>query len=314
MQNKFSVKIPGINLKNPVIIASGPLIHGEYFNSIYDLATLGAITTKTVTYLPKEGNNTPRFAEIDGGYINAIGLKNIGIKKFVETKIEFLDSMNVPVITSIAGNSIEEYVEMVEMLDNIQVINAIELNVSCPNVKKDSIIMTSNYDYLKELIIKVKAATKKPIYIKMSPTEPDIVQTAKVCKDAGADALTMINGLSGMKIDINSMEPVLSNKFGGVSGSFLKPLAIKTVYQVSNEVDIPIIGVGGVCSTDDVIEMLMAGATAVGIASANMWDPLICYKIVNQLGDRLKELGYESVEELINKVKKTRNWYKLKNK
>ncbi|ASP28514.1 dihydroorotate dehydrogenase (NAD+) catalytic subunit [Spiroplasma corruscae] len=308
--SKLSIKIPGIKLKNPIIIASGPLIHGEYLNSVYDLSTLGAITTKTVTFLPKEGNPTPRFASLEGGYINAVGLKNIGIKKFIKTKMEFLEMMNVPVISSIAGNSIEEYVEMVTMLNNKEVINAIELNVSCPNVKKDSIVMTSNYEYLKELIISVKKVTTKPIYIKLSPTEPDIIETAKVCKAAGADALTMINGISGMKINIKTMEPVLSNKFGGVSGSFIRPLAIKLVYQVSNEVDIPIIGVGGVCNVDDVIEMLMAGATAVGIASANMWDPLVCYKIVNQLEERLLNLGFNSVEELVNKVKTTREWFK----
>ncbi|AKU80051.1 dihydroorotate dehydrogenase [Spiroplasma turonicum] len=304
--NKLSVNLPGIELKNPIIIASGPLIHGEYFNSVYDLSELGAITTKTVTYLPKEGNKTPRFASIEGGYINAVGLKNIGIKKFVETKIELLEMMNVPVITSIAGNSIEEYVEMVEMLNDAKVINAIELNVSCPNVKKDSIIMTSNYDYLNELITNVKKASHKPIYVKLSPTEPDIVQTARVCKEAGADALTMINGLSGMKIDIKTMKPVLSNKFGGVSGSFLKPLAIKLVYQVSSEVDIPIIGVGGIANVEDAIEMLMAGATAVGIASANMWDPLVCYKIATKLEEELNKLGFSSVQELINKVKESR--------
>ncbi|QBQ07789.1 dihydroorotate dehydrogenase (NAD+) catalytic subunit [Spiroplasma gladiatoris] len=309
MDTKLKTKVAQLFLKNPITIASGPFVHGEYLETFHDLDILGAITTKTVTFNPRKGNQSPRLVEIENGYINSVGLKNVGIKRFIEMKIPFIEEMNVPTIVSIAGESKEEYVRMVEMLNPIECVSAIEINVSCPNVQNKSIIFESDVEGFGDLLKSIRNVCKKPLFVKISNNNADVVTTAKICKEQNIDAVVLLNSPSGMSLNLNSGQSNLPRQYGGMSGKILKPVALKVVDQVSNAVDIPIIGVGGISNTDDVIEMLLAGASAVGIGSAIMWDPLAAYKMVINLEKDLQKYNYNSVEEIILKVKQTRQWY-----
>ncbi len=301
--NPLAVCLPGLNLKNPIIPASGCFGFGESFSKMYDLGLLGAIMTKAVTLEARLGNDLPRVAETTAGMLNAIGLKNPGLKVVMEEKYPFLEQFDVPLIANVAGSTEEEYIEVTRIVSKAPNVKAIELNISCPNVKEGGVAFGTDPVIAKRLTEKVKAVSLVPVYVKLSPNVTSIVEIAKAVEEGGADGITMINTLTGMKIDLNKKGPLLGNKTGGLSGPAIKPIAIRMVYEVSRAVKIPIIGMGGIETVDDVIEMFLAGASAVGVGTANLHNPYICKELIEALPQRLSELGYESIEHLRKEVK-----------
>lgn len=301
--NPLAVRLPGLNLKNPIIPASGCFGFGESFSKMYDLGLLGAIMTKAVTLEARLGNDLPRVVETTAGMLNAIGLKNPGLKVVMEEKYPFLEQFDVPLIANVAGSTEEEYIEVTRIVSKAPNVKAIELNISCPNVKEGGVAFGTDPVIAKRLTEKVKAVSLVPVYVKLSPNVTSIVEIAKAVEEGGADGITMINTLTGMKIDLNKKGPLLGNKTGGLSGPAIKPIAIRMVYEVSRAVKIPIIGMGGIETVDDVIEMFLAGASAVGVGTANLHNPYICKELIEALPKRLNELGYESIEHLRKEVK-----------
>lgn len=297
----LSVKLPGLNLKNPIMPASGCFGMGEEFSDIYDLSILGAVVLKSLTPEPRYGNDLPRIAETDSGMLNAIGLANLGINHFINEEMDFINKIDNNIIVNVAGSCIDDYLEIITKLNDIDKINVFELNVSCPNVKKGAITIGTDPDSLASLVKQAKAVSKKPIYVKLSPNVTDIVSLAKVCEDNGADGLVMINTLMGMQINLKTRKPILANKTGGLSGPAIKPVAIRMIYQVAQAVNIPIIGVGGISSSEDVLEFLLAGASAVQIGTANFIEPLIMPNIINELPNTLNKYGFNSVVDAIKK-------------
>ena len=304
MNNILKVSLPGLELKNPIMPASGCFGFGEEYSKYYDISVLGAIMAKAVTLNERVGNDLPRVAETRSGMLNAIGLKNPGLEVVLNEKMPFLAKFDVPIIANVAGATEDEYVEVCSRIHEAPNVKAIELNISCPNVKEGGVAFGIDPEVAYRLTKKVKAVAKVPVYVKLSPNVTDIVHIAKEVERAGADGITMINTITGMRIDIKTGNPILANKTGGLSGPAIKPVAIKMVYEVSRAVNIPIIGMGGVESVDDVIEMMMAGADAVAIGTANFTTPTICKDIIEALPARLKELGYESIQHLREEVKK----------
>lgn len=304
MNNNLKVSLPGLELKNPIMPASGCFGFGEEYSKYYDISVLGAIMAKAVTLNERVGNDLPRVAETKSGMLNAIGLKNPGLEVVLNEKMPFLAKFDVPIIANVAGATEDEYVEVCSRIHEAPNVKAIELNISCPNVKEGGVAFGIDPEVAYRLTKKVKAVAKVPVYVKLSPNVTDIVHIAKEVERAGADGITMINTITGMRIDIKTGNPILANKTGGLSGPAIKPVAIKMVYEVSRAVNIPIIGMGGVESVDDVIEMMMAGADAVAIGTANFTTPTICKDIIEALPARLKELGYESIQHLREEVKK----------
>lgn len=300
----LSVKLPGLDLKNPIIPASGCFGFGEEFSKFYDLGILGAIMAKAVTLNERLGNDLPRVAETNSGMLNAIGLKNPGLEVVLSEKYPFLAQFDVPIIANVAGSTEEEYVEVCKRIHEAPNVKAIELNISCPNVSEGGVAFGVDPEIAERLTRKVKAVTDLPIYVKLSPNVTSIVEIAKAVERGGADGITMINTLTGMRIDLNTKKPVLANKTGGLSGPSVRPVAIRMIYEVSRAVNIPIIGMGGVETVDDVIEMYLAGADAVAVGTANLHNPLICKELVEQLPQRLESLGYTSIEQLREEVKK----------
>lgn len=301
--NRLKVELPGLSLKNPIIPASGCFGFGEEFSKFYDLSILGAIMAKAVTLNERVGNDLPRVAETPYGMLNAIGLKNPGLDVVMNEKYPFLANYDVPIIANVAGATEDEYVEVCKRVGDAPNVKAIELNISCPNVKEGGVAFGVDKDIAYRLTKKVKEVAKVPVYVKLSPNVTDIVEIAKAVKAAGADGITMINTLTGMQIDLKTRKPILANKTGGLSGPAVKPIAIRMIYDVTNAVSIPVIGMGGVETVDDVIEMFLAGASAVAIGTANLHNPLICKEIIEQLPAKLDELGIESIEALIQEVK-----------
>ncbi len=304
MNNNLKVSLPGLELKNPIMPASGCFGFGEEYSKYYDISVLGAIMAKAVTLNERVGNDLPRVAETKSGMLNAIGLKNPGLEVVLNEKMPFLAKFDVPIIANVAGATEDEYVEVCSRIHEAPNVKAIELNISCPNVKEGGVAFGIDPEVAYRLTKKVKAVAKVPVYVKLSPNVTDIVHIAKEVERAGADGITMINTITGMRIDIKTGKPILANKTGGLSGPAIKPVAIKMVYEVSRAVNIPIIGMGGVENVDDVIEMMMAGADAVAIGTANFTTPTICKDIIEALPARLKELGYESIQHLREEVKK----------
>ncbi len=300
----LSVKLPGLDLKNPIIPASGCFGFGEEFSQFYDLSILGAIMAKAVTLHERLGNDLPRVAETTSGMLNAIGLKNPGLDVVLAEKYPFLAKYDVPIIANVAGSTEEEYVEVCRRVAEAKNVKAIELNISCPNVSEGGVAFGVDPVIAKRLTEKVKAVTDLPIYVKLSPNVTSIVEIAKAVEAGGADGITMINTLTGMRIDINSKKPLLANKTGGLSGPAVKPVAIRMIYEVSRAVNIPIIGMGGVETVDDVIEMYLAGADAVAVGTANLHNPMICKELIEALPERLESLGYNSIEQLREEVRK----------
>jgi len=298
------VELPGLSLKNPVMPASGCFGFGREYSRWYDLSELGAIMIKATTREPRFGNPVPRIAETESGMLNAIGLQNPGLASVLAEELPFLQAYDVPVIANVAGSTFEDYVYVSDHLSTAPNVHALELNISCPNVKSGGIAFGTDPEMAFELTRQVKAVSEVPVYVKLSPNVTDIVAIAKAAASGGADGLTMINTLLGMKIDLKTARPVLANETGGLSGPAVKPLAVRMVYEVSREVDIPIIGMGGIMTAEDAVEFLYAGASAVAIGTANFIDPLACPRIIRELPAVMEQLGAGSIQDLIGRSHK----------
>lgn len=297
----LKVTLSGITLDNPVIPASGTFGYGMEFLDFYDINILGSISFKGTTLSPRLGNPLPRIAECYSGMINSVGLQNPGLQEVVNTELPRLaNHFKKPLIANISGFSVEEYVECAKVMSKEDQVGILEVNVSCPNVHNGGMA----YGVCPESAAEVTKAVKevsgdKPVYIKLSPNVTDIVEIAKACEEAGADGLSLINTLLGMRIDIKKRKPVIANKMGGFSGPAIFPIAVRMVYQVSNAVNIPVIGMGGVSTAEDVIEMMMAGASAVQVGAANLVNPYACKEIIQDLPRVMEELGIEKLEDII---------------
>ena len=293
------VKLPGLDLKNPIIPASGTAGFGEELANIYDLSLLGGIMIKATSVNPKRGNKTPRVAETYGGMLNSIGLENPGLDVVIKEKLPFLAKYDTCVIANICGDSIDEYVKVAYDISRIENVAALELNISCPNVHGGGIPFGADEDTVYEITRRVKEASIKPVYVKLSPNVTDIVKMAKAAERGGADGLSLINTLLGMRIDLKTGRPILYNKKGGFSGPAIKPVAIRMIYDVYEAVNIPIIGMGGIANADDCIEFLMAGASALGIGTMNLVNPYICKELVEELPNALEKYGFKDINECI---------------
>lgn len=294
------VTLSGLTLDNPIIPASGTFGFGYEFADIYDINCLGSISLKGTTLASRFGNPTPRIAECREGLINSVGLQNPGVDAVISTELPKLKKcFNKKAIANVSGFSIEEYVETCKKLDKEEQIGILEVNISCPNVHGGGMSFGTSAKSAAEVTKAVKAVTTKPIYIKLSPNVTDIVEIAKACEDARADGISMINTLMGMRIDLKTKKPVIANKMGGFSGPAIFPVAVRMVYQVYEAVNIPIIGMGGVSTAEDVIEMMLAGATAVQIGAANLITPTICKDIIEDLPNVMKKYNINSLKEII---------------
>ena len=293
------VNLCGIELDNPVIPASGTFGFGYEFAEIYDINLLGTFSFKGTTLSPRFGNPTPRIAECTSGMINAVGLQNPGVEKVIAEELPKLKKcFHKPVMANVSGFSIDEYVETCRLLDGQEQVGWLEVNVSCPNVHGGGMSFGTSPQAAAEVTAAVKKATIKPVIIKLSPNVTDIVSIAKACEDAGADGISLINTLLGMRIDLKRRKPVIANTMGGFSGPAIFPVAVRMVYQVSGAVKIPVIGMGGVSSARDVIEMMMAGATAVQVGAMNLVDPFACKTIIEDLPAEMAKLGIESLSDI----------------
>ncbi len=289
----------GIRLKNPIVGASGTFGYGLLYEDFYKVDRLGGFCSKGLSLLPKAGNPTPRIAETPAGMLNAIGLQNIGLDLFVTKKMPKLRRRDTAVIVNFFGATVEEYAELAARLDEVDGVHGLEMNISCPNVKEGGIAFGSDLALTRKVVAACRASTKLPLIVKLSPNVTDITQYAKVCEEEGADGLSVINTLLGMAIDIKTAKPVLANITGGLSGPAIKPVALRMVWQCYRAVDIPIFGLGGIASASDVVEFLMAGATAVQIGTHNFVDPTIGGRLPDQVAALLGELGYASASEAV---------------
>ena len=296
------VTIAGVEWNNPVTVASGTFGSGAEFTDFVDLNRLGAVTTKGVANVPWTGNPTPRVAETYGGMMNAVGLQNPGIDVFCERDIPFLRKYDTKIIVNVCGRSTEDYCEVVERLAN-EDVDMLEINISCPNVKESGIAFGQNPNAAEEITKAVKKYAKQPIIMKLSPNVTSISEMAKAVEAGGADAVSLINTLTGMKIDVNKKAFVLANKTGGVSGPAIHPIAVRMVYEAANVVSVPVIGMGGIASAEDAIEMILAGASAVSVGTANFFDPAVTMKIVDGIESYMKQHGFESVADMVGIVK-----------
>ena len=296
------VKIAGVEWKNPVTTASGTFGSGAEFAEFVDLNQIGAVTTKGVANIPWAGNPTPRVAEIYGGMMNAVGLQNPGIDLFCKRDIPFLRQYDTKIIVNVCGKSTEDYCEVVERLAN-EDVDMLEINISCPNVKEGGIAFGQNPKAAEAITREVKKYAKQPIIMKLSPNVTDITEMARAVEAGGADAVSLINTLTGMKIDINRRAFALANKTGGVSGPAIHPIAVRMVYQVANAISLPIIGMGGIASADDAIEMILAGASAVSVGTANFYNPGVTMEIAEGIRRYMETYGFEKVEDMVGLVK-----------
>lgn len=296
------VKIAGVEFKNPVMTASGTFGSGMEYSEFVDLNKLGAVVTKGVANVPWEGNKTPRIAEVYGGMLNAIGLQNPGIDVFVERDIPFLRKFDTKIIVNVCGKTIEDYLEVVERLGDADV-DMLEINVSCPNVKEGAIAFGQNADCLYDITSRIKKKAAQPVIMKLSPNVTDITEMARAAEAAGADALSMINTLTGMKIDIHKREFVLANKTGGLSGPAVKPVAVRMVYQTAQAVKIPIIGMGGIASAEDALEFMLAGATAVAVGAMNFVNPYATEEVAAGIVEYMKKYEIEDINSIIGSVR-----------
>lgn len=298
----MSVNIAGVTIKNPVTTASGTFGSGMEYDEFVDLNKLGAVTTKGVALTPWPGNPTPRVCETYGGMLNAIGLQNPGIDTFIERDLEFLKKYDTKIIVNVCGKSVEEYEGVVERLSDT-CADLLEINVSCPNVKEGAIAFGQDPKALENITKKLKAKAKQPIIMKLSPNVTDIALMAKTAEAAGADAVSLINTITGMKIDINRRTFALANKTGGLSGPAIKPVAVRMVYQAANAVKIPVIGMGGIATWQDALEFIMAGASAVAVGAMNFHDPFATEKVVDGIRQYMEDNKLEKITELIGCVK-----------
>ena len=300
MNTKLS--IAGVELKNPITVASGTFGSGMEYDEFVDLNLLGAVTTKGVANVPWPGNPTPRVAETYGGMMNAIGLQNPGIDTFVKRDIPFLKEKDTKIIVNVCGKSTEDYLDVVERLGD-EPVDLLEINVSCPNVKEGGIAFGQDPKALYDITKAIKAKAKQPIIMKLSPNVTDITEMAKAAEAAGSDALSLINTLTGMKIDVKRRTFAVANKTAGVSGPAIHPIAVRMVYQVANAVKLPIIGMGGVMNTEDALEMIMAGATAVAVGTANFHNPYATVEIIKGIEEYMQANGVDDINTLIGCVK-----------
>ena len=296
----ITTRLSGINLDNPIIPASGTFGYGFEFSELYDIDILGSISIKGTTQYPRYGNKQPRIAESPCGMINSVGLQNPGIMQVINEELPKLGKIfHKPVIANISGFSVSEYVHCASLVDKVPNVGIIEVNISCPNVHGGGLAFGTDPSSVSQITREVKAVTTKPVYIKLTPNVTDITEIAKSAEDSGADGLSLINTLLGMRIDIKTRRPVIANKMGGLSGPAIFPVALRMVYQVHKAVKIPVIGIGGISSACDVIEMMMAGASAVQIGSANLVDPLICKKIIDELPEICERLKISRISDII---------------
>ena len=296
----MKVNLSGWELDNPIIPASGTFGFGLEFQEYYDINCLGTFSCKGTTASARFGNPTPRIAECEGGMLNAVGLQNPGVDHVISNELPKLKQFfHKKIIANVSGFSIEEYVECCKKLDKEEQVAILEVNVSCPNVHGGGMAFGTDAKAAASVTKAVKEVTTKPVYIKLSPNVTDIAGIAKACEDAGADGLSLINTLLGMRINLMNRKPILANKMGGFSGPAIFPVALRMVYQVAQAVDIPIIGMGGVAKADDVIEMMLAGATAVQVGAQNLVDPFACPKIIEDLPNRMKKYGIDSLDKII---------------
>lgn len=298
----MSVNIAGVEFKNPVTVASGTFGSGMEYGEYVDLNRLGAVTTKGVANVPWPGNPTPRIAETYGGMINAIGLQNPGLDTFLKRDIPFLKQYDTKIIVNVCGKTKEDYVDAVEKLGEAPV-DMLEINISCPNVKEGGIAFGQNPKMAQEITEAVKAVARQPVIMKLSPNVTDITEMARAVEAGGADAVSLINTLTGMKIDINRRTFAVANKTGGLSGPAVKPVAVRMVYQVANAIKLPIIGMGGIASAEDALEFMMAGATAVAVGTANFHDPLTTIKVIDGIEQYLISHNISDIKEIIGCVK-----------
>lgn len=302
MSMNTKVTLAGVELKNPVMTASGTFGSGAEYSEFYDLGALGAVVTKGVASVPWPGNPTPRIAETRGGMLNAIGLQNPGIDVFVERDLPYLQKYDTKIIVNVCGKTTEDYCEVVECLAS-EPVDMLEINVSCPNVKEGGIAFGQNPKALEAITREVKKYAKQPIIMKLSPNVTDIAEMAKAAESGGADALSLINTITGMKIDIHRRTFAIANKTGGMSGPAVKPVAVRMVYQVANAVKLPIIGMGGICNADDAMEFILAGATAVSVGTANFANPFAAKEVAEGIEAYMKKYQVEDIQELIGAVK-----------
>ena len=291
------VEIAGVEFKNPVMTASGTFGSGMEYSEFVDLNKLGAVVTKGVANVPWPGNPTPRVAEVYGGMLNAIGLQNPGIDVFIDRDLSFLSGYDTKVIVNVCGKTVEDYLEVVERLGD-QKVDMLEINVSCPNVKEGAIAFGQNKDALYDITKRIKEKAKQPIIMKLSPNVTSIAEMAKAAEAAGADAISLINTITGMKIDIHKRQFALANKTGGMSGPAIKPVAVRMVYEAAHAVNIPIIGMGGIANAEYAIEFIMAGATAIAVGAMNFHDPYTTEKVVEGIEEYMKKYNVQDINEI----------------
>ena len=295
--SRLNVTLPGLNLKNPIMPASGCFAFGKEFSQFYDLSELGSIMIKAATKEARYGNETPRVAETASGMINAIGLQNPGVHHIIEHELKYLEQFDVPIIANVAGSTEEEYVYVAEHISKSPNVHALELNISCPNVKEGGIQFGTVPEVASDLTKKVKEVSSVPVYVKLSPNVTNIVEMAKAIAQY-ADGITMINTLVGLRVDEKTGKPIISNIVGGLSGPAIKPVALRMVYEVSQNIDIPIIVMGGVRTAQDVIDYISVGADAVAVGTANFENPTVCKEIIDELPSLLDKLGVQHIHEL----------------
>jgi dihydroorotate dehydrogenase (NAD+) catalytic subunit len=295
----MSVNLAGMALRNPVMTASGTFGYGQEFSEYVNLNTLGAFITKGLCVNPRPGNPTPRIVETPGGMLNAIGLQNVGIEAFIEKKVPFLRTVDTPCIVNFFGETVEEYAEMAQRLDALPEVAGLEMNISCPNVRQGGIVFGTDPTCAASIVKACRAATKKPLFVKLSPNVTDIVGMAHACADEGADALSLINTLIGMAIDLNKRRPVLANVTGGLSGPAIKPVALRMVWLVAKAVKIPIIGIGGIMNATDALEFILAGASAIQVGTASFINPGAAQTIVEDMEAWLTAHGVADIKSLI---------------
>ncbi|TFE03553.1 dihydroorotate dehydrogenase [Jeotgalibacillus sp. R-1-5s-1] len=296
--DRLSVSLPGLSLKNPIMPASGCFGFGREYSQFYDLSELGSIMIKATTPHPRAGNPVPRVAETSSGMLNAIGLQNPGLEKVIETELPWLEQFDLPIIANIAGSEAEDYIKVAEKISAAKNVAALELNISCPNVKEGGIAFGTDPETARNLTAKVKEVSQVPVYVKLSPNVTSITEMAKACEEGGADGLTMINTLVGMRLDHKTGKPVIANKTGGLSGPAIKPVALRMVYEVSQQTTLPIIAMGGISSAWDVIDFISAGASAAAVGTANFVNPFVCQEIIQELPSILDELGADHILDL----------------
>lgn len=299
----MSVNLGNLTLKNPVMVASGTFGYGEEYSEFFDLNLLGAIVVKGLSLMPKKGNPTPRIVETPSGMLNSIGLQNIGIETFIKEKLPFLKRFSTPIIVNFFGDSIDEYVETAERLSDVEGIHALEMNISCPNKEKGWIVFGTDPQSMEQVVTAVRKVTNIPLIVKLSPNVTDITLMAKVAETSGADAISLINTITAMAIDIKKRIPVLANVVGGLSGPAIRPIAVRMVWEVRKAVKIPVIGMGGIMNANDALEFLIAGATAVAVGTANFINPLATIEIIEGIRDYLVDEGIDNINDIIGSLK-----------